>query len=157
MRNAATAMKASEAVGAAASVIAARAELAALHCAQPTVETGVEMGLMVTEKLGAFSEAGAAVAAGAADIAGRGARFAAQEAAEAGKAWMQLAACKTPVELMTVQTQLLTGFLGRSYAYSLGVNASAARTGEKAIAPVHKAVTANEKRLGKKPGKPAKG
>jgi hypothetical protein len=143
-------MKAGEAVGAAAAVIAARAELAALHYAQPTVESGIEMGLMVTEKVDAFSQAGAAVAAGAADMAGRSARFAGQEAAEAGKAFAQLAACRTPAELFAAQTELWTGFLGRSYAFGMGLNTVAARTGEKALAPVHKAVTANERRLGRK-------
>jgi hypothetical protein len=152
MRNANTAMKAGEAMGAAASVIAARAELAALHYAQPTLESGVEMDLMLSEKVDAFTQAGAAVADGAADMAGRNARFAVKETAEASKAFFQFAACRTPAELMAVQARMLTGFFGRSYAHGLGLNSVAAKTGEKALAPVHKAVTENKTRLGKKGG-----
>jgi hypothetical protein len=150
LRGAATAFKAGEAVSAAAAVIAARTELAALHAARPTVESTLEMGLMVTEKMEAFGQSGAAVASGAADIAGRGARYVAKEAHEAGKALTQLAACRTPAEFFAVQARMMTGLLGRAYAHGVSVHSVASRTGEKALAPVHKAVTANKRRLDRK-------
>jgi hypothetical protein len=147
LRGAATAFKAGEAVSAAAAVIAARTELAALHATRPTVESAAEMGLMVTEKMQAFGQSGVAVASGAADLAGRGARYVAQEAQEAGKALTQFSACRTPAEFFAVQARLMTGLLGRAYAHGVSVHSVATRTGEKALAPVHKAVTANKRRL----------
>jgi hypothetical protein len=148
-RSAATALKAHEALGAAAGVIAARAEMTALAVAQPSAEANAELGLMVTEKVAAFSEAAAAVAAGAADLAGRNARYAAEEAMAATRAMARIADCRTPAELMGLHGQLITDFWGRSLAHGLGLNAVAVRTGEKALAPVHKTVTANHRRLTK--------
>lgn len=147
MRSAATAMKAQEALGAAAGVIAARAEMTALAYANPSAEAGVELGLMVTEKVAAFSESAAAVAAGAADFAGRGARYAADEAAAGARGMAQLADCRTPAELLSLQGRLVADFWGRSLAYGLGLNVAAARAGERALAPVHRTVTANHRRL----------
>ena len=59
LRSAATARKAGEAINSAAAVIAARTEMA---CTQTPLETGLEVNLMVSEKVAAFSEAGAALA-----------------------------------------------------------------------------------------------
>jgi hypothetical protein len=149
LRSAATALKTQEALGAAASVIAARTEMAALALANPTAEAGAELQLMVTEKVAAFSEAGAAMAAGAQAMVDRGARFAADEAAAAGRSVAQLSACSTPLEAMTVQSRLMVDFFDRSLAYGLGLNTLMARTGDRVLAPVHKAVTANDRRLKK--------
>ena len=146
-RSTATARKAHETFEAAASVIAARTGAKAM--ASYTSDGGAEIGLMVSEKVAAFSEAGAAVAAGAADIAGHGAAYAGKEAEAAHQAMAKLAACRTPVQLMSLQGQLMADFLGRSLNYGLGVNALIARTGEDALHPIHRTVTANDRRLKK--------
>jgi hypothetical protein len=146
-RSANTAFKAHETMGAAAEVIAARTEMAALAMTNPSVETTAEMNLMVAEKVAAFSEAGAAMTVGATAMAGKGARYAADEVAAAGVGMAQLTACRSPLELMMVQSRLATDFFNRSMAYGIGMNALVARTGDKALAPVHKAVTANSRRL----------
>jgi hypothetical protein len=149
LRSAASAMKAGETLGAAAAVIAARTEMATLAIANPNAENDAEMSLMVSEKLEAFTESGAALAKGAQTMASRGARYAAEEAAAAGRGIADLAACKSPAELMLTQSRLMTNFLTRSIAYGFGLNALAARTGERAMGPIHKTVTANHKRLKK--------
>jgi hypothetical protein len=146
LRSAATAMKAHEAFGAAASVIAARSGMTGLTYANAADATE-ELGLMVTEKVAAFSEAGAAVSAGASEAASRHARFATDEAVAAGRSMTQLAACRSPMEVLQLQTRLATEFWSRSMAYGMGLNALACRTGERALHPVHKAVVANDKRL----------
>lgn len=120
-----------------------------LACAQPSAETSAEMALMMTEKMEAFSQSGEAVAAGAAELAGQGALYASKEVAAAGEGLMRLAACRTPFELFNVQSQLVAGWLNRTYSFGLGINASAAKTGEQALAPVHRSVTSNDRRLRK--------
>ena len=142
-------MKAHEALGAAASVIAIRTEMAMLACGRPSAEASAEMALMVSEKMDAFAKSGGAISAGAADLAEHGALYATDEVAAASEGWMKLAACRTPAELFNVQSQLLTGWLNRTYNFGVGVNAAAAKTGEQALAPLHLAVTANDKRLRK--------
>jgi hypothetical protein len=149
LRSAVTARKAGEAMNSAAAVIAARTEMAALACATPSVETGLEMNLMVTEKVAAFSEAGAALAKGAGDMAGRTAAYASEEAAAAARNAAALAACRSPMEMFALQGRLMSEFVTRGMAYSLSLNTLATRTGEKALHPVHKAVSANHKRLKK--------
>ncbi|HTK35211.1 MAG TPA: phasin family protein [Caulobacteraceae bacterium] len=130
-------------MGAAASVIAART----MSMANPTAETAAEMNLMISEKVAAFSEAGAAMTAGASTMASQGARYAAGEAAAASRGMAQLATCRTPFEVMMVQGRLVADFFGRGFAYGMGLNALVARTGDKTLAPVHKTVTANDRRL----------
>ena len=146
MRTASTARKTQETLDAAANVIAARLSPERMT---PTIENGVEMNLMVSEKVAAFSEAGVAVAAGAQAMAGQSARYAADEAVKAGQGMARLAQCKTPAEMMMVQGRLMADFFTRSMAYGMGLNTLVARTGDKALAPVHKTVTANDKRLKK--------
>ena len=146
-RTATTATRAHETMTAAASVIAARSEMAALSYTNPSAETDAEMGLMVSEKVAAFSEAGAAMAVGAADLANRSAVYATREAAAASSGLAQLARARSPLEFLNVQSRLVADFFGRGLAYGLGLNAIAARTGDRALAPVHRAVTANDRRL----------
>ena len=142
-RSAATATRAHETLAAAASVIAARSEMAATGHAG----SDAEMELMVSEKVAAFSEAGAAMAAGAADLAGRSAAYAAREAQAASSGMARMAAVRSPLELFSLQSRLITDFLGRTLAFGMGLNSLAARTGERALEPVHRTVTANDKRL----------
>ncbi|OYX35112.1 MAG: hypothetical protein B7Y99_04470 [Caulobacterales bacterium 32-69-10] len=144
-RSAATAIKAGKAMSAAAEVIAARANL----CASPTGVSGVEMNLMVSEKVAAFSEAGAALSRGASDMAGHGASYVQAEAAAAQRGAAQLAACRTPMELFALQSRLFTDFVARGMAYGLDLNTAATKTGEDALHPIHKVVAANAKRLKK--------
>jgi hypothetical protein len=148
-RSAVAAFKVHEALGAAANVIAARTELAALAVANPTAEAGRELNLMVTEKVAAFSKAGAEVVAGAQAMAGHGARYAADEATAAGKGLARLSACRSPAEMALVQGELMADFVSRSLSFGFGLNSLAVRTGSRALSPVHKAVTANERRLNK--------
>lgn len=143
--SAVTARKAGEAMSHAAEVITARTNL----CANPTLEAGLEMNLMVTEKVAAFSEAGAALAEGAATIAGRSAAYAQAEAAAASRGAAELAACRTPLELFALQGRLFTDFVARGMAFGLHLNTAATKAGEDALHPIHKAVAANAKRLKK--------
>lgn len=149
LRSAASAVKAGETLGAAAAVIAARTEMAALALANPSAENDAEMSRMVSEKLTAFGQSGAALARSAQVLAGHGARYAADEAAAAGRGLADLAACRNPVELMQTHGRLMTDFFARAVAHSLDVGAVAHRAGERALAPVHRTVADNARRLRK--------
>jgi hypothetical protein len=144
-----SARQAGETMTAAAAVIAARAEMAALACANPSIETGVEMNLMVSEKVVALSEAGATLARGATDMAGHGARYATEELSAAGRNALALAACRGPIEMFALQGRLMSEFVTRGMAFGLGLNALASDTGDKVMGPIHEAVAANAKRLKK--------
>jgi len=124
-RSAATARKAGEAMESAGHVIAARTEMAALAYANPSVATGIEMNLMVSEKVVALSEAGATLYA------------------------LALTTCRSPIELFALQGRLMSEFVTRGMAFGLGLNTLATRTGEQVMDPIHKTVTANHKRLKK--------
>lgn len=150
LRNAGSAIRTQQALGAAAAVITARTEMAALGCANPSAATRAEMGLMVTEKVDAFAKAGAVVADGAGQIARRSASYAVDETLAAAGAFSRLASCRSPAEAALLQTKLAADFLTRSFTFGLAMNALATRTGDNALRPIHRAVTANEKRLKKK-------
>jgi hypothetical protein len=139
-RSAVTAVKAGQAMSAAAEVIAARTSLGA---------NPAEMNLMVTEKVAAFSEAGAAMAKGATAMANHGAAYAHAEAAAASRGAAALAACRNPLELFALQSRLFTDFVARGMALGLNLNTAATKTGEDALRPIHKTVSANQKRLKK--------
>jgi hypothetical protein len=144
-RSAATAVKAGEAMSHAAEVIAARSNL----WASPGLASSTEMNLMVSEKVAAFSEAGAALSKGATDMAGHSAAYIQAEAAAAQRGAAQLAACRTPMELFALQGRLFTDFMTRSMALGLHLNTAATKAGEDALHPIHKTVAANQKRLKK--------
>lgn len=136
-----------EALEAAGAVIAARTEMAMVACSKPSIETAAEMGLMVTEKMAALGESGRALGVGASKLAGQGAAYASGEFSAAQKGMMDLAACKSPFELMQVQNRLMTNFLDRTYRYAVDAGETAAHTGEVVVGPLHTTVTANRARL----------
>ncbi len=139
-RSAATAIKAGQAMSAAGDVIAARTS---------TPASNAELNLMVSEKVAAFSEAGAALGKGATDMATHGAAYLQAEAVAASRGAAQLAACRTPMELFALQSRLFTDFVSRGMTYGLDLNTAATKTGEDALHPIHKVVAANQKRLKK--------
>jgi hypothetical protein len=147
LRSAGTAIRAGQTMNAAASVIAARTEMASLDPANPSAATQAEMGRMVSEKVDAFSKAGVAAAEGASEFARQASEFAVGEAAKAGHSLEQLARCTTPAEAALLQTRHATDFFTRSLAFGMALNALVIRTGENALRPVHRAVTRNHKRL----------
>jgi hypothetical protein len=141
------ALRAQEAASAAASVIAARMEMGRAALAAPTPEAMGEATAMVTEKMLAFSEAGAAVAGRSGEIAARQMRYAMDETEHAGAAVARLAGCRTPMDLAVAQSQLALDFFTRGFAHGMSMGAMALRTGEAGLRPIHRTVTANARRL----------
>ena len=147
LRSAGTAIRAQQAFGAAAGVIAARSEMAALGGANPSAATRAEMGRMVSEKVDAFAKSGAATAEGAQEATRRSVAYATDGTAAASAALQKMASAKTGLEAALVQQRYLTDFVTRSFSFGFSMNALMVRTGENALRPVHRAVTKNHKRL----------
>jgi hypothetical protein len=82
-------------------------------------------------------------------MASRRAAYAGAEAAAAGRGVAALAGCRTPMELFALQGRLMTAFVARGMAFGLSMNTMATKTGEDALHPIHKTVSANHKRLKK--------
>lgn len=147
LRAAATLMKGHDAAHAACGVIGVRTGMAAEALFAPTAANNAEMSLMVTEKTAAFARAGAAMAKGAARASRDASRFVTDEAAHAGKALSRLAACRNPGELLAMQGRLAWDMWARGLAHGISAGATATRTGQAALHPVHRTVTANARRL----------
>jgi hypothetical protein len=141
------ALRTHETASAAASVIAARMEMGRAALAAPNIEAIGEATAMVTEKVLAFSEAGAAMAGRSGEMAARQMRYAMDETERAGAAVARLAKCKTPMDLAMAQSELAFDFLTRGFAHGMSLGAMALRTGEAGLKPIHRTVTANARRL----------
>jgi len=141
------AARAHDAATAAASVIAARMEMGRVAMGAPSLEAANEAAAMITEKVAAFSQAGAAMAGSAGELAARQMRYAMDETARGGAAVAKLAACKTPMDLAMAQSQIAMDFFTRGFTHSVSLGALAMRAGDAGLRPIHKAVTANAKRL----------
>jgi hypothetical protein len=141
------ALRSQEVATATASVIAARMEMGRAALSAPNVEAMGEATAMVTEKMLAFSEAGAAVSGRSGEMAARQMRYAMDETERAGAAVARLAGCKTPMDLAMAQSQFALDFFTRSFAHGMSMGAMALRTGEAGLRPIHRTVTANARRL----------
>ena len=141
------AARAHETATAAASVIAARMEMGRIAFGNPSIAANGEAAAMMTEKLAAFSEAGAAMAGSSGELAARQMRYAMDETTRGGAAMAKIAACKTPMDLALVQTQLAMDFFNRGVTHTVSLGALAMRVGDAGLRPIHRTVTANAKRL----------
>ena len=147
MRAMATAMRSHETAGGAAGVIAARTGMATAALGAPNAANDAEMSRMVSEKTTAFAASGAAAAAGSSRMAETSARFAMEEAVNAARAFTSMAACRSPQDLFALQARLTMDLFSRGMAHGNGMASQASHMGEAALAPVHKTVTANARRL----------
>ena len=141
------AARAHETATAAASVIAARMEMGRIAMGAPSIAANGEAAAMMTEKLVAFSEAGVAMAGSSGELAARQMRYAMDETARGGAAIARLAACKTPMDVAMVQSQLFADFFTRGITHTVSLGALAMRAGDAGLRPIHRTVTANAKRL----------
>ena len=145
-------VKAIEMSAAAAQVIAIRTTRMAAHGLNPNAAERREMKLMGAEKVDAFSRAGQALASGALPLM----------AGMAGQAWRaswdvlnasaQLAASRSLPQTMQRQRRLADSLMRSMPSVHHGAASTAtARLAHKALAPVHRKATANQKRLSKSP------
>jgi len=145
-------MKTMQMSAAAAQVIAIRTTRMAVAGLNPTASDQRENSRMVSEKVDAFSRAGQALASGAVPLV----------AGMAGQAWRaswdllnasaQLAASRSLPQTMQRQRRLADTLMRSLPSVHHGAaSTAAARLAHKALAPVHRKATANQKRLTKTP------
>lgn len=127
------AVVAAELAAAAPQVIAARLAMGAAALSTPSTKANTEALRMVSEKAQAFTEAGMAAGASAAEIGTRTAAFMMAEAAAGA------AALTTPFGAAQAAGRFCDHWTGMA---RLGLQMQSA-----ALAPIHKAATANARRL----------
>ena len=144
-------MKTMEMQAAAAQVIAIRTTRMALAGLNPTATDRRENTRMVSEKVDAFSRAGQALATGAAPLLAGMATQAMRSSWDLFNAASRLAASRTMPQTMQRQRQLADTLMQSASGAQHGAASTAtARLAHKALAPVHRKATANQKRLTKR-------
>lgn len=128
-------------------VIARRLEIAQGMMTRPSAAGLIEMGLMGSEKVEAFSSAGASLAAAASEIAGKAARVTQREAEAFQQAGARALAAETPAALAAVQAGYLTGLWSRAWSDALALGAASVTAQAEALKPIRDAAVANAQRL----------
>jgi hypothetical protein len=132
---------------AAGQVVARRMALGAQAMVDPLNADHAEFAKIIPEKARAFSEAGMTWLEWSSKAAEQMASFAATEMAAAAKGAVALAGCRTPEHAITVQGDLATAWVARMVSQSITLGALALRSQGETMAPLHRAVTANVRRL----------
>jgi Phasin protein len=143
----ASTLKGGELAVASGEVVARRVALGAAALIDPAAADHREFTRMVAEKVTALSTVGAIVQQRSGAVMAEMTRFAQSEAALALEAAQQLARCRTPADLAAAQSRIALGWFARAASRSLAFGALAMRAGGAMLAPVHRAATANARRL----------
>lgn len=128
-------------------VIAARLEILAAGLADPTKADLAEMALMGSEKVEALSASASALSRRLGGLGERLARDAAREASLAGQAASALATAASPQAFAAIQMNYAFGWWDRAARGLTALNGEMIRAQAEAMKPLHKAATANAKRL----------
>ena len=143
------ARKTGELVKAAGHVVAKRMILGAAAVIDPVSADHVEFGKIIPEKTRTFSEAGMIWLQRSGQAAELMARFAASEMATIAQAAVAMAGCRTPADLIARQSNFATAWFSRALSQSFALAALVMRSQGAAMAPMHRAARANERRLGR--------
>jgi hypothetical protein len=138
------AVRSAELVSASGNVIATR--LAGLY--GPPSASQAELARMIPEKVTAVTAATMALASRSSGMMQQFARFAADEATIATQSAADLAQCRTPYEMLAVQSLWTAGWLARAMTQSIAVGASIVHCQGAMLTPFHRAATGNATRLG---------
>lgn len=141
------AMTAQELMTASATVIMRRSAIGAAAMERPSAAAFNEGNTMVTEKLAALAESGAATARSGTDAAMAAVGYAVQEAAALGSVAGRLATCATPQAMIEVQEHMLGGFFSRLLTHNLEMGNLLMQASSAALTPFHTAARANARRL----------
>lgn len=128
-------------------VIARRLEILGDALRDPSKADLTEMTLMGSEKLEAATASAFAGARGAAAVAEIGAKVLARETSEARKAMDSMASARSPIEAAAAQGAWAASAWSRALSDSWTLGAAMLKAQTEALAPLHKAATANAKRL----------
>jgi hypothetical protein len=152
---AATARAMTETVTAAGTVIGHRVALGAQAVTDPlNADHHAEFSLMTSEKVAAFSDAGAVMMDEMHDLNREVMTFLARQTVGAAQAVFELQAAQTPSAIFDVHQRFLMESWARGSAHAFKLAALSSGVSAQVLAPVHSAATANAKRLTKKARKP---
>jgi hypothetical protein len=139
--------KTAELAMAAGHVVAKRMTLGAAAMIDPLNADHREFARIIPEKTTAFSQAGITWLQRSGKVAERMAGFAASEMATASEAAAAMARCRTPADIIAVQSRFATDWFARVLSQSVTLGSLALRLQGAAIVPLHRAATANARRL----------
>jgi hypothetical protein len=128
-------------------VVARRMTLGAAAMIDPHNADHDEFAKIVPEKAKAFSQAGMRWLAMSVKAAEQTANFATKEMATAAQAAVAMAGCRTPAGVIATQSRFATAWFARALAQSIALGSLALRSQGAVMAPVHRAATANARRL----------
>jgi hypothetical protein len=128
-------------------VIALRAAMGVRGLADPANADHAELALLLPEKSEAMSAASMILFQQAGEAAHRTTLFALEEFSAAADATTEIAACADPSAWAALQGNLALAAFGRVMAQSIAMGTLAIAAQQAAMAPFHRAATANAKRL----------
>jgi hypothetical protein len=141
--------KTSELAVAAGHVVAKRTALGAEAIIDPLNADLVEFARIIPEKVMAFSAMGMSWLHWSGEITGHMAGLAAREMAHVAEAAVATASCRTPEGLIAAQSSIAAAWVARAWSHSMTLGSLVMRSHGAAMAPVHRAATANARRLGR--------
>jgi hypothetical protein len=141
------ARKTSELAFAASQVIAKRMALGAAAMADPFNADHAEFAKIIPEKTEAFSQVGMIWLCWSSVFTDQMASFATREMATVAQAAAAMASCRTPAGVIAAQSSFAAAWFARAISQSIALGALAMRSQSAALAPVHRAATANARRL----------
>lgn len=142
-----TTLKGNELALASGRVIARRTALGVAALFDPASTDHVEFSRMVSEKMAAFSTVSSVVRQRSSAIVEQMMGVAAREATLALRVAGEIAASRTPADMVAAQSRFILGWFERAFSQSLALGALATSAGGAMLAPVHRAATGNAKRL----------
>ncbi|HYD30631.1 MAG TPA: phasin family protein [Azospirillaceae bacterium] len=142
-----TALAAREMAAAAGKVIGYRTALMAEALGDPVAMTNPEFTLMGSEKVEAATESAFAMADGIRALADAWNLWMATQARAAFGAAADLAACRTPLDLVTLQQRYVESVLTGSMASGSRLAVGTARLIDAGLVPLHRTAMANARRL----------
>jgi hypothetical protein len=142
-----TTLKGNELALASGRVIARRTALGVAALFDPASTDHVEFSRMVSEKMAAFSTVSSVVRQRSTAIIAQMMSVAARETTIALSAASEIAASRTPADMVAAQSRFILGWFERALSQSLVLGSLATSAGSAMLAPVHRAATGNAKRL----------
>ena len=142
-----TTLKGNELALASGRVIAKRTALGITALFDPASTDHIEFSRMVSEKMTAFSTVSSVVQQRSSAVVVQMMGVAARETTHALRAAGEIAASRTPAEVIAAQSRFMLGWFERALSQSLALGALATSAGGAMLAPVHRTATGNAKRL----------
>jgi hypothetical protein len=142
-----TSLKGNELALASGRVTARRTALGVAALFDPANSDHIEFSRMVPEKIAAFAAVSSIVQQRSTAMIGQMVGFVAREGTIAMRAAGEIAASRTPADMVAAQSRFVLGWFERALSQSLALGSLATSAGGAMLGPVHRAATGNARRL----------